>query len=140
ASSASADPTAVTARTVEASGRPREVELTSEKDLTAPLVESSALDGRHGSGDPQHPPQRVALLADGAAVADGVETARGRSRPPGGRAGASGRARFANTAICCDAHPFSPVCASPSITRRCMRMNRIRIGAIAIREAAIITG
>ena len=73
ASSASADPTAVTARAVEASGRTREVELTSEKDLTAPMVESSALDGRLGSGDPHHPPQRVELLVDGEVVAQSVE-------------------------------------------------------------------
>ena len=44
------------------------------------------------------------------------------------------------TGICCDPHPFNPECASPSITLRCMRMNRIRIGAIAISEAAIMTG
>ena len=50
---------------------------------------------------------------------------------PGGLTGAG---------ICCDPHPFNPECASPSITLRCMRMNRIRIGAIAISEAAIMTG
>ena len=73
ASSASSDPAAVTARAVEASGRTREIELTSEKDLTAPMVESSALDGRLRSGDPHHPPERIELLVDGKVVAERVE-------------------------------------------------------------------
>jgi hypothetical protein len=78
----------------------------------------------------------------------GVE---GRALGAGKRAGRAGLgrtrrcepARLART----DAHGrtraagyFRPEDASPSITRRCSRMNRISTGAIAIRLAAIITG
>ena len=73
ASSASADPATVTARTVEASGRTRAVELSSEADLSAPMVESSAMSGRLGGVDPRRPPQRVELLVDGQVVAEAVE-------------------------------------------------------------------
>lgn len=70
ASAASADPSAVTVRSVDPSGNAREVPLTSEKDLAAPMVESSALRGEAPDRSESHRPVRVELLVDGEVVAD----------------------------------------------------------------------
>ena len=73
ASAASADPSAVTARSVGASGRTREITLSSEADLSVPMVESSAVNGNLGGVDPRRPTQRVELLVDGQVVAEALD-------------------------------------------------------------------
>lgn len=70
ASAASADPATVTARAVESSGRTHRIPLTNEKDLSAPMIESSALTGSIPDGVGRHRPERVELLVDGEVVAD----------------------------------------------------------------------
>lgn len=57
-------------RSVDPSGNAREVPLTSEKDLAAPMVESSALRGEAPDRSESHRPVRVELLVDGEVVAD----------------------------------------------------------------------
>jgi len=73
ASALATDPATLTARAVELSGRTREIELTSEEDLSAPMVESAALYGHLRRGGPQRRLQRVELLADGQVVAQAVD-------------------------------------------------------------------
>lgn len=73
ASAASADPSTVTARSVGASGRTREITLSSEADLSVPMVESSAVNGNLGGVDPRRPTQRVELLVAGQVVAEALD-------------------------------------------------------------------
>lgn len=70
AAAPSADPAGLTARFVDRSGRRTEIPLTAQKDLTAPMVVSSALTGERTIPAGPYRGSRVELLSEGAVIAE----------------------------------------------------------------------